>query len=249
MDLGITGKGAIVTGGGRGIGAAIALELGRQGAHVGIVELGQLEGAREVAAEIEAMGQKAVVFEADVSDFARAQEVVAEAREAFGGFHILVCNAGITRDAVSWKMTEEAWDTVISVNLKGYFNYCHAAAGVFKAQGGGKIVNIASINGLRGKFGQTNYAAAKAGGIALAKSLARELGRSNVNVNVVAPGMVETEMIKTIPEKFLEAGRAETVLGRLADPQDIADVVVFLCSDRARHVTGQVLQVDGGQYI
>lgn len=250
MDLGLQDKVAIVTGGGRGIGAAIALELGRQGCAVAIVEVGsQLDAARSVAADIEAAGGRGLVLEADVRDFARAEAVVATVREQLGRLDVLVCNAGITRDGVSWKMTEEAWDDVLAVNLKGYFNYCRAAARVFKEQRSGKIVNIASINGLRGKFGQTNYAAAKAGGIALSKSLARELGAFGVNVNVVAPGMVETDMARQLPAEFLERAAAETVLGRLATPQDVADVVAFLCSDRARHVTGEVIKVDGGQYI
>ncbi|MBU1701642.1 MAG: SDR family oxidoreductase [Candidatus Eisenbacteria bacterium] len=190
-----------------------------------------------------------MAIEADVSDFARAEEVVQQVVESWGRLDILVCNAGITRDGVSWKMTEEQWDTVLDVNLKGYFNYCRAAAQVFKAQESGKIVNVASINGIRGKFGQANYSASKGGGIALSKALARELGRFNVNVNVVAPGMVMTEMARSIPQKFLDAATGETVLGRVADPEDIANVVTFLCSNLARHVTGEVIKVDGGQYI
>lgn len=182
-------------------------------------------------------------------DFAAAEAAVEQTRSALGRLDVLVCNAGITRDGVSWKMGEDAWDDVLAVNLKGYFNYCRAAAGAFKAQGAGRIVTIASINGLRGKFGQANYAAAKGGGIALAKTLARELGRYGVTVNVVAPGMVETEMARQLPVEVLEKAAAETVVGRLASPQDVADAVVFLCSARARHITGEVLKVDGGQYI
>ena len=249
MISGLHNKGALVTGGGRGIGAAIALELGRLGCDVAIVELGQLDGAQHTARQIEATGRKALPIEADVTDFARAEQVVAEAVDQLGHLDILVCNAGITRDGVSWKMAEEAWDAVIDVNLKGYFNYGRAAAAVFKAQGSGKIVNVASINGLRGKFGQANYAASKGGGIALSKTLARELGRFGVNVNVVAPGMVATEMAQQIPQKFLDQAIAETVVGRLATPEDIAHVVAFLCSDLARHITGEVIKVDGGQYI
>jgi 3-oxoacyl-[acyl-carrier protein] reductase len=146
-------------------------------------------------------------------------------------------------------MTEEQWDKVIDTNLKGYFNYNRAAARVFKDQRGGKIVNITSINGLRGKFAQSNYSASKAGNIALTKALARELGKFNVNVNAVAPGMVMTEMAEKIPPEFLNAAVKETVLGRIASSEDVAHVVAFLCSDRARHITGEVVKVDGGQYI
>ncbi|MHC4787507.1 MAG: SDR family oxidoreductase, partial [Planctomycetota bacterium] len=155
----------------------------------------------------------------------------------------------INWDGVIWKMTEEQWDTVITVNLKGYFNYNKAAATVFKYQKSGKIVNISSINGMRGKFAQTNYAASKGGEIALSKSLARELGKFNVNVNVVAPGMVMTQMAESIPQEFLVKAMDETVVGRFASPEDCADIVVFLCSDRSRHITGEVIKVDGGQYI
>lgn len=249
MDLELTGKVALVTGAGRGIGAAIAVALAREGADVALVDLRAADGAAEVAGEIEALDRRALVIEADVRDFAAAEAAVEQTRSALGRLDVLVCNAGITRDGVSWKMGEDAWDDVLAVNLKGYFNYCRAAAGAFKAQGAGRIVTIASINGLRGKFGQANYAAAKGGGIALAKTLARELGRYGVTVNVVAPGMVETEMARQLPVEVLEKAAAETVVGRLASPQDVADAVVFLCSARARHITGEVLKVDGGQYI
>jgi 3-oxoacyl-[acyl-carrier protein] reductase len=146
-------------------------------------------------------------------------------------------------------MTERQWDDVIDVNLKGCFNYTRAVAPVFREQGSGRIVNLSSINGLRGKFGQANYAASKAGVVALGKTAARELGRFNVNVNTVAPGMVMTELTRTLPAEIIARAQGETVLGRLADPEDVADTVVFLCSERARHITGEVIQVDGGQYI
>jgi 3-oxoacyl-[acyl-carrier protein] reductase len=146
-------------------------------------------------------------------------------------------------------MTERQWDEVINVNLKGCFTYNRAAAQVFMERRSGKIVNIASINGLRGKFAQANYAASKGGIIALTKSLAKELGKFNVNVNCVAPGMVMTEMARTLGPQFLDAAVEETVLGRLATPDDVANVVVFLCSELSRHVTGEVVKVDGGQYI
>jgi 3-oxoacyl-[acyl-carrier protein] reductase len=146
-------------------------------------------------------------------------------------------------------MTEEQWDRVIEVDLKGTFNYTRAVTPIFREQAAGKIVNITSINGLRGKFGQTNYSAAKAGVIGFSKACARELGRSNVNVNAVAPGLIETEMVKGAPESVREMALAEIVLGRLGLPEEVAHVVTFLCTEKARHITGQVIQVDGGQYI
>ena len=175
--------------------------------------------------------------------------MVQRVREEFGRFDILVCNAGITWDGVLWKMTEQQWKQVIDVNLTGYFNYNKAAALVFKDQKHGKIVNVSSINGIRGKFGQANYAASKGGVISLSKSLAKELGRFNVNVNVVAPGMVLTEMMEAVAPEFKAAALGETVLGRFATPEDCANLVAFLCSDMSRHITGEVIKIDGGQYI
>ena len=195
------------------------------------------------------MGCKGLAIKADVASYNDAQNMVDTVVKEFGGLDIMVCNAGINWDGVIWKMSEEQWDTVINVNLKGYFNYNKAAASIFKNQKSGKIVNISSINGLRGKFGQVNSSASKGGEIAMSKSLARELGKFNVNVNVIAPGMVMTEMARKIPPEFLNKAVDETVLGRIAAPEECADVVVFLCSDRSRHVTGEVIQVDGGQYI
>ena len=247
--MALEGKKAIVTGGSLGIGAAIARELARSGSDVAINYRKHDAEAKQVVADIEAMGRRGLALKADVSSFGDAQRMVAQVVETFGGLDILVNNAGINRDGVIWKMTEEQWDQVIEVNLKGYFNYIRAVVGTFKEQKSGKIINITSINGLRGKFGQTNYAAAKAGIIGLTKSLARELGRSSVNVNAVAPGLIETDMMKDAPEKIREAALAEIVLGRLGKPQEVASVVTFLCSEAARHITGQVIQVDGGQYI
>jgi len=249
VDLGLKGRGAIVTGGSLGIGAAIALELAREGANVAVNYRRHDDEAKAVVKEIETMGGKGLAVKADVSSHADAEAMVKQVLESFGRFDILVCNAGITWDGVIWKMSEKQWDSVIAVNLKGYFNYNKAAALVFKDQKYGKIVNISSINGLRGKFGQSNYAASKGGEIAMSKSLAKELGKFNVNVNVVAPGMVLTDMMESIPPEFKNIALAETVVGRFATPEDVAHIVAFLCSDLSRHITGEVIKIDGGQYI
>lgn len=249
MDFGLKGKSAIVTGGSLGIGAAIAAGLARQGANVAINYRKHDAEAKKVVAEVEKLGARGLAVKADVSSHKDAQAMVAEVVKAWGRLDILVCNAGITWDGPVWKMTEEQWDQVINVNLKGYFNYNKAAAMVFKDQKGGKIVNISSINGMRGKFAQSNYAASKGGEIAMSKSLAKELGKFNVNVNVVAPGMVATDMASNIAPEFLNKAIDETVLGRIATPEDVANVVLFLCSDLSRHITGEVIKVDGGQYI
>jgi 3-oxoacyl-[acyl-carrier protein] reductase len=245
----LEGKNAIVTGGSIGIGAAIAIGLAREGANVAINYRRHDTEAKSVAKKIEELNRKCLVVKADVVSYSDAQEMFKKVKEEFGGLDILVCNAGINRDCVIWKMSEEDWDSVISINLKGYFIYNKLAAAIFKEQRSGKIVNISSINGLRGKFGQCNYSASKGGIIALTKALAKELGKFNVNVNAVAPGMVMTEMAKRIPPEFLQKAIDETVLGRLATVEDIANVVVFLCSEKSRHITGEVIKVDGGQYI
>ena len=249
MDLGLQAKNAIVTGGSMGIGSAIAVGLAREGCNVALNYRRHDTEANEVVREVERLGCRGRAMKADVASYADAQNMVQTVVQEFGGLDIMVCNAGINWDGVIWKMTEEQWDTVINVNLKGYFNYNKAAALVFKEQKSGKIVNISSINGLRGKFAQTNYAASKGGEIAMSKSLARELGKFNVNVNVVAPGMVMTDMARGIPPEFLTKAMDETAVGRFATPEECADVVVFLCSDRARHITGEVIKVDGGQYM
>jgi len=245
----LEGRVALVTGGSRGIGRACVLELAREGADVAFTYRTRGDAAAEVAEEVEAMGRRVKAYQADVADFNRAGQVVSDILSTFGHLDILVNNAGINRDAVSWKMTEEQWDTVIATNLKGYFNYIRHVAPIFKEHKGGKIVNITSINGLRGKFGQTNYSAAKAGIIGLTKALARELGRYGVNVNAVAPGLIETDIMRNAPPKVVEMALSEIVLGRIGKPEEVAHVVVFLCSEKARHITGEVIRVDGGQYI
>jgi 3-oxoacyl-[acyl-carrier protein] reductase len=249
VDLGLGGKGAIVTGGSLGIGRAIALELAREGCDVAVNYRRHDAEANAAVQEIEGMGRRGLAVKADVSSYADAEKMVARVVETFGRFDILVCNAGITWDGAIWKMTEQQWDQVITVNLKGYFNYNKVAATHFKEMKYGKIVNISSINGMRGKAFQANYAASKGGEIAMSKSLAKELGRFNVNINVIAPGMVLTDMMTDLAPEFKNTAMNETVLGRFATPEDVAHLVAFFCSDLSRHVTGEVIKIDGGQYI
>jgi 3-oxoacyl-[acyl-carrier protein] reductase len=245
----LKGKTAIVTGGSLGIGTAIATKLASLGANVAINYRKHDTEAKAVIEACEKLGVKGLAVKADVSSFDDAQKMVSQVCEQLGGLQILVCNAGINWDGVSWKMTEEQWDKVIEVNLKGYFNYCRAAIPVFRDQAYGKIVNVTSINGIRGKFGQSNYAASKGGIIGFTKTLARELGGKNINVNAVAPGLIETEMVAQMPDEAKQKSLQEIVMGRLGQPEEVANVVAFFASDISRHVTGQVLNVDGGQLI
>jgi 3-oxoacyl-[acyl-carrier protein] reductase len=246
--MNLKGKTAIVTGGSQGIGAAIALKLAELGANIAIIDRKEKE-ANDTAKEIESLGSKGFVVIADISNFQEADNAVISIIKEFGKIDILVNNAGINMDGVIWKMTEEQWDKVLNVNLKGYFNYIRAISPIFREQKSGKIINITSINGLRGKFGQSNYSAAKAGIIGLTKTVAKELGKYNVNVNAVAPGLIETEMMKNADPVVREAATAEIVLGRMGQSIDIANTVAFLASELSRHITGEVIKVDGGQYI
>ena len=233
----LEGKLALVTGGSRGIGRAIALELGRAGAEVVVGYRTGREEAEAVATEI---GGRAV--EADVSDAESAKALV----EAAGDLDVLVNNAGLTRDGLLVRMSDEDWRTVIDTNLSSVFYTCRAAARPMMRKRAGSIVNVSSIVGVHGNWGQTNYAASKAGIIGFTKSLARELGSRNVRANVVAPGYVKTQLTDVLPEEATAAMLTNTPLGRLGDPEDVAGAVRFLCSDAAAFVTGDVLLVDGG---
>ncbi|MFP4081583.1 MAG: SDR family oxidoreductase [Candidatus Aminicenantes bacterium] len=247
MDL--EGKVALVTGGSVGIGTAISLELGQNGAHVALTYRKHQKEAKAVAEKIIAMGPRAKEYQIDIADFEAVQKLVKNVLNDFGRLDILVNNAGMNWDGVVWKMSEKQWDSVINVDLKGTFNFIRAVAPIFKQQRSGKIVNITSINAMRGRFGQSNYAAAKAGTIGLTKTVAKELGRYRVNVNAVAPGLIETDMIKSMPDEFKKSSLSETVFNALGKPEDVAYAVAFLCSEKARHITGEVIKVDGGQYI
>lgn len=247
MDL--KGRKALVTGGSMGIGRASVLVLSGYGADVAFTYRKHEAEAKAIASEVEKAGRRALAIKADVGSFEDAQRTVDEVNETWGGFDALVNNAGMNWDGVLWKMTEEQWDSVIEVNLKGYFNFLRAAVPHFKEAKRGAIVNVTSINGLRGKFGQSNYAASKAGIVGLTKSAARELGKYGIRVNAVAPGLIETEMVSAMPEEAKNKSLEEIVLGRLGQPEDVAEVIAFLVSDMAVHVTGEVIKVDGGQYI
>jgi 3-oxoacyl-[acyl-carrier protein] reductase len=247
----LEGKNAIVTGGSQGIGTAASLELAKEGANVCLTYRRHADEAREVVDRIEGMGRKAVCVACDIAVFAEAESAVNAAMDAFGRVDIMVNNAGMNWDGVCWKMSEEQWDRVIAVNLKGYFNFTRQVAPRFKEQKYGKIVNVTSINGMRGKFGQTNYSASKAGIIGYTKAVAKELGAFGVNVNAVAPGLIETAMLKgsDARDKIVDMAMAEMALKRIGQPEDLASVIAFLASDKARHITGEVIKVDGGQYI
>jgi 3-oxoacyl-[acyl-carrier protein] reductase len=232
----IKGRTALVTGGARGIGLSITRALIAQGADVHVFDMAPGEGAGAASYQF---------HKVDIADSAS----VAKAVSGLPPIALLVNNAGITRDRSVLKMSDDEWQSVLSVNLTGAFHVVRALAPAMREAGYGRIVNITSINGLRGKFGQANYSASKAGLIGLTKTLARELGPRGITVNAVAPGMVLTEMARALPEEFLAKARQESVLPELAEPEDIANAVLFLLSDAARMITGEVIRVDAGQYI
>jgi 3-oxoacyl-[acyl-carrier protein] reductase len=249
MELGLSGRTALVTGAGRGIGAAVARALAAEGCDIAIVDRRVGGEAETVADAVTEAGRRALLIAADVREVDTAERVVADVAARLGRLDILVCCAGITADGMVWKLTEAQWDDVLDVNLKGAFAYMRAAAAVFRGQRSGRIISMSSINGMRGKPGQANYAASKGGLIALTKAVARELGRYDVTVNALAPGMIHTELTAKLPPEVMETATRESALGRLGTPGDCAALVAFLCSDHARHITGEVIKVDGGQYM
>ena len=240
----LKGKVAMVTGSSRGIGNAIAKKYLEEGAKVILIDRDE-EGVKKSIEEMKQYGD-AVGYAMDVTDRARIAEVFESVVKDHGTLDILVNNAGITQDAQMYKMTEEQWDSVINVNLKGVFNCAQEAVKIMREKKSGAIINISSVVGLYGNFGQVNYAATKSGVIGMTKSLAKEVGRKNVTVNAVAPGFIMTEMTEKMPEKVLDMMKEKAPLGRLGMPEDIANACLFLASDEASFVTGTVLSVDGG---
>jgi len=242
----LKGKTAIVTGASRGIGRAIALKLAAAGANIVLNYVNNQEEAVQLAGALTELGVEALAVQADVSNFNEAQALVTKAKEAFGTVDILVNNAGITRDGLIMRMSEEDFDRVLDVNLKGVFNCCRHVVPLMVKQKAGRIINITSVVGLVGNAGQANYAASKAGIIGLTKSLAKEIGSRNITVNAVAPGFIETDMTSELPEKVREAAQENTALKRLGKPENVADAVYFLAADSGAYITGQVISVDGG---
>ncbi len=237
---------AVVTGASRGIGRAVAFELAAQGAAVVINYNSSAKSAEEVVAKIEAEGGKAAAFQADVSNFEQAQNLIKFAIDTFGNLDILVNNAGITRDGLIMMMKEDDWDAVINTNLKSTFNCAKAAVRHMMRKRYGRIINIASVAGQMGNPGQTNYSASKAGQIGFTKALAREVASRKVTVNAVAPGFVDTEILDALPKETLEAALKLVPLGRMGTPEEIAHAVAFLADERAAYITGQALGIDGG---
>ena len=242
----LTGKTAIVTGAARGIGKAIALKFASEGANIAFTDLVIDDNAKATEQEIAAFGVKAKGFASDASNFEATKAVVAEIQKEFGRIDILVNNAGITKDGLLLRMSEEQWDRVIGINLKSAFNFTRNVVPVMFSQRSGSIINMASVVGVHGNAGQANYAASKAGMIALAKSVAQEMGPRGIRANAIAPGFIETAMTAALPEKIREEWKMKIPARRGGKPEDIADVATFLASDLSSYVTGQVIQVDGG---
>ena len=242
----LEGKVAIITGAARGIGKEIALKFASEGCDIAFTDLVIDENGKKTEEEIAAKGVKCKGYASNAADFAATEEVVKEIKNDFGHIDILVNHAGITKDGLMLRMTEQQWDAVIAVNLKSAFNYIHAVLPIMIRQKGGSIINMASVVGVHGNAGQANYAASKAGLIALAKSIAQEVGSRGIRANAIAPGFIETAMTAALPDEVRAEWCQKIPLRRGGKVEDIANVATFLASDMAGYVTGQVIQVDGG---
>ena len=242
----LEGKTALITGAARGIGKALALRFAAEGANIAFTDLVIDENGKKTEEEIAALGVKVKGYASNAADFAQTEEVVKQIMADFGRIDILVNNAGITKDGLMLRMSEQQWDAVIAVNLKSAFNFIHAVLPVMMRQRGGSIINMASVVGVHGNAGQANYAASKAGLIALAKSIAQEVGSRNIRANAIAPGFIETAMTAALPDDIRAEWVKKIPLRRGGQVEDIANVAVFLASDMSGYVTGQVIQVDGG---
>ena len=245
----LDGKTALVTGASRGIGRAVALALAAAGARVAINYAGNVKAAEEVKASIEAAGGTAILCQADIADSAAVEAMIADVVKEFGAIDILVNNAGITRDTLLMRMKDEDFAKVLDTNLKGVFYCTKAVSKLMMKKRAGRIINMASVVGLVGNAGQTNYAAAKAGVIGFSKSAAKELASRGITVNVVAPGFIGTDMTAGLPESVKEKMLTDIPLGRMGEPEDVANAVLFLASDQASYITGQVVNVDGGMVM
>jgi 3-oxoacyl-[acyl-carrier protein] reductase len=239
-------KTALITGASRGIGRSIALTFAKEGANIAFTYLSSIEKGQALEAELSAFGIKAKGYRSDASDYTAAETLVNEVVADFGNLDVLVNNAGITRDGLLMRMSEDQWDEVIRVNLKSVFNLTKATTKLMMKAKAGSIINLTSVVGLRGNAGQTNYAASKAGIIGFTKSVALELGSRNIRSNAIAPGFIETEMTDELNAASIEEWKKTIPLKRGGQPEEVADACVFLASDMSRYITGQVLQVDGG---
>lgn len=242
----LEGKTALITGAARGIGKALAVKFAQEGANIAFTDLVIDENGEETEKEIAAYGVKVKGYASNAADFTQTKEVVTEIHKEFGSIDILVNNAGITKDGLMMRMTEQQWDAVIAVNLKSAFNFINASLPIMMRQRSGSIINMASVVGVHGNAGQANYAASKAGLIALAKSIAQEVGSRGIRANAIAPGFIETAMTAALPEEVRQEWAKKIPLRRGGQVEDIANVATFLASDMSSYVTGQVIQVDGG---